>query len=400
MIDRRWIILCVLFVARTAISFQFQSVGSVAPLLGQTLSVNYTEIGTLIGLFFLPGALISLPGGLFMQRFGDKRICAVGLSLMVAGGIVLGESHDFGMAFAGRLVSGTGAILLNQVLTKMTTDWFAGREIVFAMAVLLASWPFGIAAGLVIQPWMGASFGWPVVMYMVASLCGLALLLVALAYRTPVGASAPAEAFASAGVFVLPPRRQIMPLTVAGIIWGNANVGLVLFFSFMPQLLGEFGYSPVASASLPSTALWIIMLSVPLGGYITERLGEPDAAILLCCTFTALALALICLDISPPLLCAAFGVAMGPPAGALLALPARILGAKDRAAGLGLFFTWYYALMTLGPAIAGWLRDSWGTSATALQLASALFLTIAPLLLLFNRLIAIAPTAAGLPRTD
>jgi predicted MFS family arabinose efflux permease len=397
--SQRWIILCVLFLTRTAVGFQFQSIGSVGPLLGKTLSIDYTEIGTLIGLYFLPGALISLPGGLFMQRFGDKRICAVGLALMVAGGILLGESHDFGTACVGRLVSGTGAILFNQVLTKMATDWFAGREIVFAMAVMLASWPFGIAAGLVIQPWLGASFGWPAVMQMAASLCALALLLVALAYHAPsaIAMGAPRASLAWGRPLSLPPRRLIMPLTVAGVIWGSANVGLVLFFSFAPELLGEYGYSPVFSASLPSTALWIIMLSVPIGGYFIERIGEPDAGILLCCSLTALVLALICLDVSPPFLCAAFGVLLGPPAGAILALPARILGPQDRAAGLGLFFTCYYALMALGPTIAGWLRDSSGTSVVALQLASALFLLVTPLLMLFNRLMVKSRTAAGSP---
>ncbi len=41
-----------------------------------------------------------------------------------------------------------GAILFNLVITKMTADWFARREIVLAMSVILSTWPFGIALGL------------------------------------------------------------------------------------------------------------------------------------------------------------------------------------------------------------------------------------------------------------
>src|SRR5260370_32064014 len=134
MTDRRWIILCGLFLARTAMGFQCQSIASVGPQLADNLLINYAQIGLLIGLYFLPGALISVPGGLFIQRFGDKTICAVGLVLMVGGGVLLGFSRNFETAFIGRLISGTGAILFNQVLTKMATDWFAGREIVFSMA--------------------------------------------------------------------------------------------------------------------------------------------------------------------------------------------------------------------------------------------------------------------------
>ncbi|MFI4996679.1 MAG: CynX/NimT family MFS transporter [Hyphomicrobiales bacterium] len=397
--DRRWIILCVLFLARTAMGFQFESIASVAPLLPASLSINYAEIGLLIGLYFLPGALISLPGGLFIQRFGDKTICAVGLCLMVGGGLLLGVSGNFATAFAGRLVSGTGAILFNQVITKMATDWFAGREIVFAMGVILASWPFGIAAGLIIQPWLGMNFGWPAVMHMAAALCALGLILVMLAYRSPPTKKAAAPGHpAPAPSLALPPGEQILPLTIAGAIWGGANIGLVLFFSFTPQLLQEFGFSPVASASLPSTALWIIMVSVPLGGYLIERRGKADGAIMLCCGLSGLILVLLSIGLWPPLLCAGFGAVMGLPAGAIMALPARILRPADRAAGLGVFFTCYYALMAVGPALAGWLQDHWHTAAAALLLAAALFLVITPLLLLFNRLSGEPrPAAASLP---
>jgi len=139
MIDRRWHILGVLFLARTAMGFQFQSVASTAPLLIAELHLGYAAIGTLIGLYMLPGILIAFPGGLLSRSFGDKAVCAAGLVLMIVGGLLLGSAPTPTWVFAGRLVSGTGAVLFNLVLTKMTTDWFAGREIVLAMGVVLAS---------------------------------------------------------------------------------------------------------------------------------------------------------------------------------------------------------------------------------------------------------------------
>ena len=69
--------------------FQFQSVASVTPFLIDDLGLSYLQIGTLIGLFMLPGALFALPGGLLGKRFGDKRVCAIGLALMVVGGILV-----------------------------------------------------------------------------------------------------------------------------------------------------------------------------------------------------------------------------------------------------------------------------------------------------------------------
>jgi MFS family permease len=226
-----------------------------------------------------------------MRRFGDKRLCVAGLTLMVLGGILLGLGHTVAAAFAGRIVSGAGSVIFSLVLTKMATDWFAGREIIFAMGVVLASWPFGIAAGLLVQPALAASEGWRWVMYEAAALCGIALFLIIIGYRDPPRAVAPMAG--AARLPMLPPLRQLLPTTVASLMWGNLNLTLVLFFSFAPAAMTELGLSAITSAAWVSAALWIIMLSVPLGGLGVQRSGRTDAAIVVFSALAGIALALL-----------------------------------------------------------------------------------------------------------
>jgi len=59
----RWLALAVLTFVRTAMGFQFQSVGAVSPLLMERLRIGNTELGWLIGLFSLPGVFLARPGG-------------------------------------------------------------------------------------------------------------------------------------------------------------------------------------------------------------------------------------------------------------------------------------------------------------------------------------------------
>jgi MFS family permease len=382
----RWVILAALFLARTAMGFQFQSIASTAPLLVRDLGASYAEIGTLIGLYMLPGAIIALPGGVFAGRVGDKRLCAAGLALMMLGGVMVGASHGVALAFMGRLLSGTGAVLFNLVITKMATDWFAGREIVFGMGVLLASWPCGIATGLLVQGPLAAAAGWPAVMHAAAGLCALSLLLIAAIYRPPPGAAS--EAAPAAPRLALPPLAETLPTIVAGMIWGAFNVALVVFFSFAPALFAEQGMAPLTAASLASMALWLTMLSVPLCGYAVERSGRANAAIVVFAVAAGLSLAALVTGALPALLSAAIGVAIGPPAGAIMALPARVLRPANRPAGLGLFYTVYYAILAFGPMLAGMLRDSAGTAAAAILFGAALFLAGPPLLWGFERLAA------------
>jgi Major Facilitator Superfamily len=125
MLNSRWTVLGVLFLARTAMGFQFQSVASTAPDLIADFGLNYAQIGTLIGFYSLPGVLMAFPSGLIGKRFGDRTIYVSGLVLMASGGTIMGLSHDLAFALTGRLLSGAGAVLFGQALTKMVTDWFA-----------------------------------------------------------------------------------------------------------------------------------------------------------------------------------------------------------------------------------------------------------------------------------
>jgi MFS family permease len=86
--DERWLILGVLFLARTAMAFQFQAVAALSSFVIADLGIDYTKLGLLIGLYFLPGIAIAYPGGLLGQYFGDKRIALFGMALMVAGGLL------------------------------------------------------------------------------------------------------------------------------------------------------------------------------------------------------------------------------------------------------------------------------------------------------------------------
>ena len=72
--EDRWKALAVLTVARTSLGFQVQSVGSISPVLLADLGLNFADLGTLIGLYFLPGIALTIPAGMFGKWFGDKRV--------------------------------------------------------------------------------------------------------------------------------------------------------------------------------------------------------------------------------------------------------------------------------------------------------------------------------------
>jgi MFS-type transporter involved in bile tolerance (Atg22 family) len=90
----------------------------------------------------------------------------------------------------------------------------------------------------------------------------------------------------------------------------------------------------------------------------------------------------------------ALGLISGLPAGPIMSLPARVLQPQNRAIGMGLFFTMFYACMMLGPAVAGACAKSTGSAAAAFDFGAVVLLLCPLILWCFNRIPAARPRMA------
>ena len=373
MASNRWLMLTILFLVRTAMGFQFQTVGSLGPALIDAFAIGYASFGALIGLYLLPGVVMALPGGLMSDRFGGRQVAVAGLGLMALGGVIMTMSGTFAELIVGRVLGGTGAILMNVVVTRMVTDWFAGREIRTAMATLVASWPLGIALGLVLFAPLAARFGWPAVMLAAAIGCLIMAALMLAFYRDPPALPAPRPSRFALDLT----GREWRLILIAGSIWGVYNVGYVVLVSFLPGLFAHQGYGPAEATTVASMLGWSLIVLVPAGGYLADRYGRGDALMLVGLIATALGAVLIPL---PSVTMAAYAlvlIAAGLPAGAIMALPATAVRGELRGPGTGIYFAWSYALITVLPPAAGLARDLTHSAAAPMWFAAAMLLVAA-----------------------
>src|SRR5262252_5212712 len=259
-VGERWLILAVLFLARSAMAFQFQAVAALSSFVVADFGIDYTQLGLLIGLYLVPGIVIAYPGGLLGQYFGDRRIALIGMILMVVGGLLTATEH-YPIVLAGRLTSGAGAVLLNVLLTKMTADWFLGREIGTALALLVSSWPIGISLALVILPWLATRASAAAAFAGTAGFAALVLVLIAAIYRVPPHAVAtpPSAADKRPGLS----RGELGLVSLAGAVWMLFNVGYILVVSFGPALLMSHGLSPRDAGLVTSLASWTLIVTIP-----------------------------------------------------------------------------------------------------------------------------------------
>jgi predicted MFS family arabinose efflux permease len=374
----RWGILAVLFAVRATMAFQFQSVAAVAPLLGDAFGVSIADIGVLIGLYFAPGIVIALPGGAIGQKFGDKPTVLGALLLMLVGSVAMAFAASWSIQIAGRLVAGAGGVILSVQLTKMLTDWFAGKEIATAMAIFVNSWPAGIAVSLLTLPLIGTSAGVSGVHLAVAAFVAVGIALLALFYR------APADAHAVSTATERLDRTATLAVIAAGLIWGLFNIGFAMIFSFGPSMLVERGWSIASAGSTISIVLWLAVFSVPFGGFLADRTKRPQTILVAACLVDAVLMILLPRTGAVVAIVVALGLVSGQPAGPIMSLPAQVLQPATRAIGMGLFFAVYYGCMMLGPVAGGALAKWTGSAAAAFDFGAAMVLVCPVLLLAFN----------------
>ena len=348
----RWTILAVLFLARTAMGFQFQSIGALSPLLVDSYGLSLADIGFLIGLYLAPGVVVAIPGGAIAGRFGDKRIVGLSMGLMFLGSVLIAWAPTWGLLVTGRLLAGVGGVALNVVMTKMVIDWFVGREISTAMSIFINSWPLGIALALFALPIISANGGLQLAWITVLASITVALIAFVMIYQ-------PADTATEAVTEVKITSFPVYPLLLAGTAWALSNAALAMVFSFGPVLLTERGLGLTTASALISAFMLCLSIAIPIGGVLADKSGKRDAVITFgLSSFVVLAPVIMYAPIAiVPAAVLIFGFLSGLCFGPIVGMPATILPPQSRAFAMGVYFTIYYVAMMGAPVLAGALAD-------------------------------------------
>ena len=119
------------------------------------------------------------------------------------------------------------------------------------MAILISSWPLGIAIALFSLGPLSSVIGVSWTLAIPALVCAVVFVLVGLFYSPP--SSVPAREMKSTPtVGVSLSGLELRGMMLSGTVWALYNVALIIPLSFGPELLHERGLSLAASLAAPS----------------------------------------------------------------------------------------------------------------------------------------------------
>ena len=146
-----------------------------------------------------------------------------------------------------------------------------------------------------------------------------------------------------------------------------------------------------------SIALWVVAISVPLGGVIADRTGQRNLVLVSGLILFAAALVIATRTDAVLWMFVILGIVGGISAGPIMSLPAAVLRIENRGAGMGVFFTLYYLVAVLTPMIGGHLASLTGSASVTFDFGAAMLVACCLALFLFDRLAKVAlsrPVAA------
>ena len=355
--------------------------GLTVPLYAHELGASRIEVGALFSVSTLAAAVLSLPSGILVDRFGARAL--LGISFLLAAGSQLATAftHSVGLLFLWQVIGGLAAGAQQAALYSAVTESTPGKRLGRAMGWLT----FSMQAGFFLGP----------------SIAGVALRWIDL--RTDIGVTTALLLFAGPAAFAASGTRQH---TGRGLNLRAPLLALLANRSFMPVsiglvaatlVMGTVGaYLPVfgrEGLGLPSAQVGYLLalqavvngLSRLPGGRLVDRarhrwpivfvgvVGWSVACVVLG-HLTGFVGPAIVLALGTPFIATAF-VAMGVVFGDLSA-------SSTRGVTMGVYGTILFLGLSIGPLVFGPVVQGFGYAAgftAAAAVGSALVLVMAGL---------------------
>jgi predicted MFS family arabinose efflux permease len=179
----------VLFTAAYFMSYFYRSANAViAPDLAAELGLSAASLGLMTSLFFAAFALVQIPLGVGLDRWGPRWVTPALMFVGVIGSLVFATATSFPTLALGRALIGVGMAGILMGSLKIFSQWFSAERFSTVSGLLVGIGSLGALGAATPLAWLNTLSGWRAVFVIGAGVTALIALSILLWTRnTPPG---------------------------------------------------------------------------------------------------------------------------------------------------------------------------------------------------------------------
>ena len=135
------------FIAGYYVSYVYRMVNAVlAPTLAQEFGLTAGGLGLLSSVYFFAFAVVQLPFGVLLDRFGPRRVNAILLLVAAAGGTWFAHAETAAAAIAARAIIGVGVSVCLMASFTAFVLWYPPERLATMNAIAAAKSPLSVGS--------------------------------------------------------------------------------------------------------------------------------------------------------------------------------------------------------------------------------------------------------------
>lgn len=263
------------------------SLGVAGPDAAARFDVQATLLATLGAVQIGVYAVMQIPVGVLLDRYGPRVLIASGAIVMAGGQVLVAFAEELPLAVGGRVLIGIGDAATFISVIRLQSGWFSGRIVAQMSQWTAVGGQLGQLASAVPFAWFLQQAGWTLSFGTLAALGVVAFVLVLLlVFDAPPGGTPPTGSIdVPEGAWPRLKAAFRQPGTRLG-FWTHfsllASTNVFMLLWGFPMLVDGLGYTTAAAAGLMSVVVITGMVVGPIVGITTARFPLRRSTLVLC----------------------------------------------------------------------------------------------------------------------
>jgi predicted MFS family arabinose efflux permease len=261
------------FASAYFLSYALRAINAaIAPNLVADLGLKNAQLGALTSAYFFSFALMQLPLGFWLDRYGPRIVEMLLLVVAVVGALVFAFADNVTMLWVGRALIGVGVSSCLMAALKGFRLWFPDHLQARLAAWMMTMGTMGVVNTTMPAQWAAQAYGWRPLFMCTAALLACAALAVALVLPSPpkVVSSNAGSVGEQPGVSLFLRDPYFWRIALLGVIPLGAFIGMQTLW-VGPWLNKVSGFTPEQTAQRLLVINAFLMAGYLVLGYVAPR---------------------------------------------------------------------------------------------------------------------------------